>query len=163
IGFSISGKLPRSSSISPAAPTPTSVPRVSRNPITKRVRSAGKNASRTTPRTSRARKSGARLSSPENGSAAIAPRASPRPRARGQCGGRGDAEEQRPPAPAHQEQDQDQEPGDRDLHARVREASDLERHGGSPEEPIGSGQGRGRHPGGPARHDPGLVEADEGE
>ena len=42
IGFSISGKLPFSSSMSPAAPTPTSVPSVSRKPIRTSVSSTGR-------------------------------------------------------------------------------------------------------------------------
>ena len=44
IGFSTCGKLPSLSSMLPAAPTPTSVPSVSRNDISTRVSSTGQKA-----------------------------------------------------------------------------------------------------------------------
>ena len=61
IGFSISGKFPFASSISPAAPTPTSVPRVSRKLIRNRVSRIGRNDRRRTPRMSSCSAIGARL------------------------------------------------------------------------------------------------------
>ena len=49
IGFSISGKLPFSSSMLPAEPTATSVPSVSRKLIKNNVSNSGKKLIRNTP------------------------------------------------------------------------------------------------------------------
>ena len=52
IGRSISGKLPFSSSMLPAAPTPTRVPSVSRKLMRNNVKSTGSKLKRSTPRMS---------------------------------------------------------------------------------------------------------------
>ncbi len=67
IGFSTSGKLPSLSSMLPAAPTPTSVPSVSRNDISTSVSSTGRKLSRSTPAMSRRSAMGASEYSPVKG------------------------------------------------------------------------------------------------
>ena len=79
IGRSISGKLPFSSSMLPADPTPTSVPKVSRKPMRNRVRRIGSILNFSIPMMSILKAIALRLYSPTKGRDMAARGASPYP------------------------------------------------------------------------------------